>query len=79
MLRVFLSTVSLVGALALAHPAFADPADVAASGHAQATAAVTEQGEPAAAPAGSWSSDATVPAARIVPARNVAPAGFGWS
>jgi hypothetical protein len=62
--RLVLSAMILLGAVAAAQPAFADPLAMTNPDYAQAAAAVTEQSAQPAA----WSpsSDAT------------APVGFGW-
>jgi hypothetical protein len=66
MLRSALSAILLVGVLAAAQPAGADPLSATASDRVRAMAAATEQRAPLPAPIAS-----TVE-------RGIATAGFGW-
>jgi hypothetical protein len=76
MLRIALSAVALIGALATAQAAFADPPAATAPHHGQAAAASTEQPAPPEA-ASSSSLGGPVPAQAGLGKDNI-PVGFGW-
>jgi hypothetical protein len=76
MLRIALSAVALIGALATAQVAFADPPAATAPHHGLAATAATQQSGPPE-PASSSSSSAPTPANAGL-GKDSIPVGFGW-